>query len=815
MTPQASAAIERLATLPAAMRALPQWLVWKFVADAKAKKPRKVPHYVGGGRRVGEQGSEKDRRRLASFEKACMYAADHGYEGIGFAFLPGDGLIGIDIDGAIDTDTGEVAPQCLEILASCASYAELSPSGRGVHIIVLGDTESNKSNDIGLEVFCGSQFFTCTGQQWAGTPADCTPIAPEVLGKLHEVINAAKAAAAARPAAAAPSRDESQPLELDDFKRVNTMALALLDAWVPSLFPDATRSAQGWRVTSKALGRDREEDLSLTTSGIQDFGDEQGRTYGTAGLTAIDTVLKWRGGAPVDAMRWLADQLGLRVGRPKGGKPKLRLVKPDATAAPAADAEPDDSRGGEPPPPPHQGGAAPRGRKPGGHAKGGGGIVDRLLTHYALVRGTDQVWDGEMRGLMQVKNLRLLYGTAFVNIWLAHPDRRLILAEQIRFEPGKDLPEGCVNLFDKLPTEPVPCTKADVLPMLELLRHLTSLTGDTKEVRDAVYVQVLRWCALMVQRPGAKIRFAIVMHGPQGAGKNLFWDGFRSILGQYGKMVGQSELEDRFNGYMSGKLLLIGNEVVTRQELFHNKNKLKWVITEDEIPIRGMHQEVRWESNHANVVFLSNETQPLALEKDDRRHLVVYTPAAEAGDLYIRVAAFLRDGGAAKFMHYLLQVPLGDFNEFTKPLMTEAKETLIELGLKPAERFTNEWLDGFLDLPVHVCSNGQLYRCFRRWCDINGERFPPPQPQFTTTVRRHVFERVERDEQGARLPERVHYRIVNVDSATGPRRTMRVWVPRGTGPQGEVTEGTWAAHSIEAFEAAVSRFGRTARDDDQ
>jgi hypothetical protein len=431
------------------------------------------------------------------------------------------------------------------------------------------------------------------------------------------------------------------------------------------------------------------------------------------------------------------------------------------------------------------------------------------------VRGTDQVWDGETRSTMAVKNLRLLFGAPYVNTWLAHPERQVLLAEQIKFEPGVDLPPPCVNLFDGLPLEPIDSTEADVEPMLELLRHLTSLsmvrteTGQLERGGEAVFWQVLRWCALIVQRPGAKSRFAMVFHGPQGTGKSMFWDAFRRILGKYGKMVGQTELEDRFNGYMSGKLLLIGNEVVTRQELWHNKNKLKWVITEDEIPIRGMHQEVRWESNHANLVFLSNEVQPVALEKDDRRHLVVYTPATEDKRLYTEAVQFLADDGHAKFMGFLLNVDLEGFTEHTYPLMTEAKEALIDLGLKPAERFVNEWLDGFLELPVRVCSAGQLYRIFQRWCQQNGERSYVSQATFTTTVQRHVYERVERDADGKRKPPRLYYKQINLKFPEGHRKTVRCWVPGGiSGPPEGVSEGEWACSAVESFERDVGRYGR-------
>jgi len=597
---------------------------------------------------------------------------------------------------------------------------------------------------------------------------------------------------------------------------VNDAALQCLPAWVPQVFAGATVWRNGYRVSSKALGRDLEEDLQLVPEGIMDFGEEQG-------LSPIDVLLKWNPATPSPkaALHWLAPLVGVQLAAPRA--PRLHVVK--------AAAEPDFRSPEFPPPPPEEengptaeppaegvpAGSGGRKRKPRAPRDegGSGGAVDRLLQHYALVRGTDQVWDGETRSTMAVKNLRLLFGAPYVNTWLAHPERQVLLAEQIKFEPGVDLPAPFVNLFDGLPLEPIDSTEADVEPMLELLRHLTSLsmvrteTGQLERGGEAVFWQVLRWCALIVQRPGAKSRFAMVFHGPQGTGKNMFWDAFRRILGKYGKMVGQTELEDRFNGYMSGKLLLIGNEVVTRQELWHNKNKLKWVITEDEIPIRGMHQEVRWESNHANLVFLSNEVQPVALEKDDRRHLVVYTPATEDKRLYTEAVQFLADGGHAKFMGFLLNVDLEGFTEHTYPLMTEAKEALIDLGLKPAERFVNEWLDGFLELPVRVCSAGQLYRIFQRWCQQNGERSYVSQATFTTTVQRHVYERVERDGEGKRKPPRLYYKQINLKYPEGHRKTVRCWVPGGiSGPPEGMTEGEWACSAVESFEREVGRYGR-------
>jgi len=793
------------------MRSLPQWLLFKFEKIEGKAKLQKVPYYVNGKKRLGTQGDAADRRALVSFDVAVKrLAGSMHFGGLGFAFLPGDGLIGIDIDGAIDPDTGEISELCSSLIERCASYTERSPSGKGVHIIVGGTTKSFKSNDIGLEVFCGSQFFTCSGSWWQGSPADVQPIDEAVLAHKRELVEEAKG----RKRAAAPSPPIVMPASASRNDLTGWLEQALetidakcdYDAWIG--IGMAIKSALGegglsvWDTWSKSAGDGYAGERAIASHWRSFPG-----TDADGALVIFKMARKGNRWRPPDEYLAVygADGEKARVARKKEGKAPLHLVPVVHRPDPPPDGL--DERP-EPPPLPHDGdqGAAGgavvplRGRKkkPPTRDKGGGGAVARLLQNFALRYGTDEVWDGEQRTTMQVKNLRLVFGTPYVNAWLAHPERRLLFEGQLAFEPGKELPEGHVNLFDGFAMTPIECTEDDVKPMLDLARHLCSLSARTKEGLERVFHQVMQWLAYPLQHPGAKLRFALVFHGPQGTGKNLFFDCVRSMYGKYGRMVGQTELEDKFNGYLSGKLMLIGNEVVTRQELFHHKNKLKWVITEPEIPIRGMHQEVRWESNHAQVVFLSNELQPVALEKDDRRHLVVYTPAAEDQDLYLRVADFLRNDGAAKWMHYLLKVDTEGFNEFTKPLMTEAKQSLIDLGLKPAERFANEWLDGFLELPLQVCSAEQLYKVFRKWCDLNGERGVwVPQAQFTKNVERHVFERGELDpDTGQRLPPRLHYKVV------------RCWLPRGTGPGPDQSEGEWAAAAIAGFETVAARFGR-------
>ena len=344
--------------IPAALRERAQWLVWRFVKKAGAAKPSKMPYYANGhlrgwpngqppkgadGKRKPtpdqpqvDQGDPRDRAELVSFDAALAALHDDRWAGLGFAFLPGDGLIGIDLDNVIDVETGEVQERAAGIIAACDSFTEFSPSGRGVHIYCFGEAKSHKSNEIGVEMFCGRQFFTVTGRQFPGSPDVVTAIRPAVVERLHQVIDEARGKHRAT-GSSAPARQpvegqyESGLEERSFFARVNSKALHNLAAWVPALLPKAQPYKDGFRVSSADLGRDLQEDLSMVPEGIFDFGTERGKT-------AIDLVLEW--GAPtkpLEAAEWLCAHLGIDPASIGGKRKRTRKAGPTPSSRGAAE----------------------------------------------------------------------------------------------------------------------------------------------------------------------------------------------------------------------------------------------------------------------------------------------------------------------------------------------------------------------------------------------------------------------------------------------------------------------------------------------
>lgn len=427
-------------------------------------------------------------------------------------------------------------------------------------------------------------------------------------------------------------------------------------------------------------------------------------------------------------------------------------------------------------------------------------IMSGILRRYVLIYGTDTCYDTQENILMQVKNFRLAVTNDYANLWLKSPDRRMILPDQLVFDPTRTCADECVNTFQGFAMKP---KEGRFTPIFELLHHLCAESSDSGQGVEDVMNWVLRWIAYPLQNPGAKMRSALVFHGPQGTGKNLFFEIITAIYGRYALVVGQEQLEMQYNDWQSGKLFLIGDEVIARQELYHQKNKLKSFITGETLQIHPKFMPLRTEKNHINVVFLSNEEQPLALEPTDRRYFVVYTPPQRTDGLYDEVSQCIKAGGIEAFYHYLLNLDLGDFNEYAKPIMTVAKSDLIELGLKPAQRFMYEWIRGFLPLPLVGCSVDQLYKAFCHWCRLNGVRFVPEKIPFCSSARKALDTTSLRVKDGGPPLE---VKNVRLPFTRNEQSQVKMWIPAKNGPKEGEKIGEWAVDAMRVFDSALSNF---------
>ena len=307
--------------------------------------------------------------------------------------------------------------------------------------------------------------------------------------------------------------------------------------------------------------------------------------------------------------------------------------------------------------------------------------------------------------------------------------KRVVRIDEVGFDPGGVDKRITCNMYGGWPTT---ARRGCCNRLLELIEYLCSEEENYRAALD----WVLKWIAYPIQHHGAKMKTALVFHGPQGTGKNLFFEAVMGIYGEYGRIIDQDALEDKFNDWASKKLFMIADEVVARAELYHAKNKLKGLVTGTAIRINPKNVAAHDEINHVNLVFLANEYQPLILDKDDRRYAVIHTPEKLDAEFYQQVRDELNAGGIAALHHYLLNLDLGDFDEHTKPPMTRAKQDLIEVSLDSVQHFLQDWCGGEVkDAPLVPCLGSHLFATYRKWCEHCGERSPRSIAQFIGTIR--------------------------------------------------------------------------------
>jgi len=413
------------------------------------------------------------------------------------------------------------------------------------------------------------------------------------------------------------------------------------------------------------------------------------------------------------------------------------------------------------------------------------GLMDvyQACERYSLVYGfKDTLFDHQEHRLVPKSCVMDVIDEHAWREWKREPARKVVRDDAVGFDPSEKDKRILCNLWGGWPTTPSNVGSCEKIKAL--LEYLCN--GDRK-----IYQWVLKWLAFPMQHPGAKMKTALVFHGPQGTGKNLFFENVvMQIYGRYGWIVDQSAVEDKFNDWASAKLFMVADEVVARSDLYHLKNKLKGLVTGDNIRINPKNVAAHNESNHVNLVFMSNEAMPLVMDKDDRRYTVVWTPPKLEADYYAEVGKEIAAGGVAAFHDFLLNLDLGDFNTHSKPIMTQAKEELIQLSKDSPDRFMEEWRDGDTKWNYQMCATADLFACYILWCYDEKERFSVAKNRFSNHISKLDGITLQR---------------VNIMDDHGDRKTVRAVSVEGQEmPMGESIAG-WRAKQIESFKREMGK----------
>jgi hypothetical protein len=231
-----------------------------------------------------------------------------------------------------------------------------------------------------------------------------------------------------------------------------------------------------------------------------------------------------------------------------------------------------------------------------------------------------------------------------------------------RYRPGRLTPQG-----------------GDVKPFLE---HIDWLFG-ADEAK-----QLVRWMAHIVQRPGRKIRWAPVIIGGQGIGKDLAFRPLSRIIGEQNyREIKPNRLLNAFTDWYESQVVVV--QEMVRMEKIETYEHIKDLISgtgQDVLTVNKKYQSEYYIQNDFSMLFFTNNDDAFTISHDDRRFYVVrcLPEAPRDASYYDALADWYDTGGIEEVFAYLQGVDLKGFDAQRAPAWTDAKQEMLDASLPAA-----------------------------------------------------------------------------------------------------------------------------------
>lgn len=692
-----TAAGDRVATTDRIAAAFPpqllqrdQWVLWCL--EPRGDNITKIPYQPNGAR-----ADSTNRATWSGFDTVKQaFISNTQFTGIGFVFAADDPFVGIDLDKCRDPATGDIEPWASAVLARFATYAELSPSGRGFHIIGQGKLPAKGRRKDRIEMYDAGRYFTVTGDRWQQAPSDAAHIQVSLDAFHAEVFGTAKARATSqrRRAANDPAMAQKQA-----HARTSQASLAddvaVLSAIGASR--DATAFAQFQAGDWAALGYPSQSEADLAFAGM---------------------LARHAGPHPEQIDRLFRASAMLR---PKWDEQRGAHTYGELTIALALHGLASNTSASD--------------------------LIERMNQRFAIIGVGHQV---KILDEADRDDIKLLSRPDFAlqtanmaspdkalsaaNLWQKSPQRREYSG--LVFSPGRDKP-GNYNLWRGFSVDPQP---GDCSRFWDLVQHAIC-AGE-----PALYDYVRSYCAHLVQRPWERPEVALILRGGQGTGKNTFVDTLGALVSRHFRQVNSTDqLTGRFNGHMKGVLLLHANEASWGGNK-SERGKLKAMVTDATLPIEMKGHDIIDVDNYLRLIVSSNEEWPVPIDLDDRRFLVLdVSPAYQQNQVFFAALHHQMDnGGRAALMHDLMTLDLTGFTPRNKPASPFGADMKIRSADSPTRWLydvlnANTWAGGTplfaqAGTPTEMPKES-VFTDYQQWARAAADRHPVGRDQFYKAVR--------------------------------------------------------------------------------
>ena len=275
---------------------------------------------------------------------------------------------------------------------------------------------------------------------------------------------------------------------------------------------------------------------------------------------------------------------------------------------------------------------------------------------------------------------------------------------------------------------------------------------------DQYAEMLLSYLCFIVQNPGRKIRWSPLLQGAPGCGKTLIAMLLKAVLGPTNvRLTDADQLFRNYNGWAEGAQVVAFEEV---RVVGHNRhqvmNRLKPVITNDEITIEEKYVKAGQAPNITNYILLTNYQDALALTPDDRRYFVLFAryqteeQVAEMGKDYFRKLFGAIDHNAPQLRHWMLSRPIGDdFDPDGHAPRTIYRSEMVGAASTPIAVAIREALDDSTN-PL-ITEDAVSLKALTDWLSAKGIREGSGQ-SITSVLREFGF----RSAMRSRLPDGRH-----------------------------------------------------------
>lgn len=253
---------------------------------------------------------------------------------------------------------------------------------------------------------------------------------------------------------------------------------------------------------------------------------------------------------------------------------------------------------------------------------------------------------------------RRISGKNVAAVWTTWPERRTFGG--IVFDPTGAVSVGIFNTWRGL------AVTAAAGPCSLILEHIRLVWCGGNA---AQFEYVIRWLALLVQRPWEKPEVALVLRLREGTGKTIIVQILLRIFGVHGFSAAQKDqVAGKFNGHLFDKVLVVLEEAFLAGDPAAVAST-KALVTNQTLGYEAKGKDALSAANFAHVISMTNHGWAVPAGEDSRRWMALDVSDGKRGDhaYFIALAAEIEKGGTAAFLHHLLGVDLTDWNPRALP----------------------------------------------------------------------------------------------------------------------------------------------------